>query len=174
MNFYITTGTYDFLEKIFNKYKDEKIILMQNAQNSLLIHETEKKSIFGAPRKYEVLDRNGELENCGFVVFYNIPISDEGKPVFEYGYKNKKHLIENAFGNTASRLLKPKKGDTYIIFTMWKDEKDYKRWKNTDSYKTFISEHKTENPLSSNSLFNGTPYETEYTIPNDENQNASQ
>lgn len=173
MNFYITSGTYDFLEKLLNKYNDEKMVLMQNAQNSLLVHETTKKSVFGSPRKYEVIDGKGDLPDAGFIVFHNIPISDEGKPVFEYSFQNKKHLIERSPGINGIRLLRPKKGDTYIILTMWKDEKYYNNWKKTEDYKAVIAIQSSDNPLSSNNIFNGAPYETKYTIPNDSTQNAS-
>ncbi|MGE6260995.1 antibiotic biosynthesis monooxygenase family protein [Heyndrickxia sporothermodurans] len=175
MNFYITTGTYDFLERILSKYNKETMILMQNAQNSLLVHETPKKSVFGSPRKYEIIAEKGELINKGYASFYNIPISDEEKPVFEYSFQqHKKNVVETAPGIIAYRLLRPKKGDTYIIFTLWQDEKYYNNWKKTNAYTTLLSNKVSSSPLSSNTLFNGAPYETEYVISNDNEENASQ
>lgn len=168
MNLYITTGTYEFLIKILNKYKDEQMLLMQNAQNSLIIHETMKKSVFGSPRTYEVINGKGNFPEEGYSVFYNIPISDEGKPVFEYHLQNNSQLIQTASGIRAFRFLKPKKGDTYIILTIWEDEKDFSRWKLTASYKTIINTPTVSAPLSSNTIFNGSPYESYYTIPNEE------
>lgn len=168
MNLYMTTGTYEFLIKILNKYKDEQMLLMQNAQNSLIIHETMNKSVFGSPRKYEVIDGEGHFPNEGYVVFYNIPISDEAKPVYEYNVQKNMQLIQSAPGIVAIRFLKPKKGDTYIIITIWADEKDYNNWTRTESYQTMMTQQSFDGPLSSNTIFNGTPYETYYTIPNDE------
>ncbi len=174
MNFYITSGTYEFLEKIMNKYPQETMILMQNTQTSVLIHETQKKSVFGSPRKYEVISQSGELENKGMVNLFNIPISDEGKPVFEFNFAKQIQSIKDAPGFIAYRFLKPKKGDTYILLTLWTDESYFKHWKGSNGYQTIIDSFPTETPLSSNQLFNGGAYETEYTIPSKENNNAPQ
>ena len=69
-----------------NKYPNEAMILIHGEGNSVLIHETERKSVFATPRKFEVLDSVNDLEERGFFVFNNIPVTDEGRPVFEHRF----------------------------------------------------------------------------------------
>ena len=48
MNVYITTGTYDFLKKLKDKHSNETIFIMQNGENTLLLHETSGKTVFAS------------------------------------------------------------------------------------------------------------------------------
>jgi heme oxygenase (mycobilin-producing) len=162
MNVYITTGTYDFLEKIKEKYPDENILLMQNGQNSLLLHETTKKTVFEMPRKYEVVDGTGDLVNKGLAVFNNVPVTDEGRPIFEYRFKDRIPSIVKESGFQAIRLLRPLKGDTYVEFTLWNDEKSYSNWKNSSS---FQQAQKTDSISEFKSIFTGPSYFSQYIIP---------
>ena len=135
MNIYITTGTYDFLKQIQEKNPNEQMFLMQNAEHALLLHETEKKTIFSSPRKYEVVASNGNFQQAVFLLFSHITVTDEGKPVFEFNLKEKQSTIEKQQGYTTFRLLRPLKGDTYIMITGWKDDQSYKQWKNSTASK---------------------------------------
>lgn len=134
MNVYITTGTYDFLKKLKDKHSKETIFLMQNGQNTLLLHETSGKTVFASPRRYEVVDGAGTIQEKGFVVINNIPVRDEERPILEYEYKNRIGLMEKEPGFIAIRVLRPKKLDTYIILTVWQKESDFLKWKNTSSF----------------------------------------
>ena len=165
MNVYMTTGTYDFLEKIKAKYSQEDMILMQNGQNSLLLHETLKKSVFEVPRKYEVVNGCGDLVNKGLAVFNNVPVTDEGRPVFEYRFKERIPSISQISGFRAIRLLRPVKGDTYVEFTLWGNEKAYSDWKHSSS---FEEAQKTDSISEFKSIFSGPAYFTQYIIPEEE------
>lgn len=165
MNVYITTGTYDFLEKIKTKYSNENMILMQNGQHSLLLHETDEKSVFEVPRKYEVVDGSGDLVNKGLAVFNNVPVTDEGRPVFEYRFKERIPSITKVPGFQAIRLLRPLKGDTYVGFTLWENEKAYSDWKHSNSYE---EAQKADSEAEFKSIFSGQAYFTQYVIPEEE------
>ncbi|PKR86687.1 antibiotic biosynthesis monooxygenase family protein [Heyndrickxia camelliae] len=162
MYVYITTGTYDFLEKIKKKYANENMILMQNGQNSLLLHETTKKSVFEVPRKYQVVEGSGELDCKGLAVFNHVPVTDEGRPVFEYRFKERIPAITQVSGFKAIRLLRPLKGDTYIGFSLWENEKAYSDWKHSNS---FEEAHKANTEAEFKSIFSGPAYFTQYVIP---------
>lgn len=45
MNLYMTSGTKNFLLPLMEKFSNENIVLMQNSQNTLLVHETESKKV---------------------------------------------------------------------------------------------------------------------------------
>lgn len=49
MYIYLTSGTGDFLEQVKNKYPNDHMILIHGEGNSVLIHETEGKTVFAAP-----------------------------------------------------------------------------------------------------------------------------
>jgi heme oxygenase (mycobilin-producing) len=166
MNVYITTGTYEFLKSIEKKYSKENIILMQNAETSLLLHETEGKTVFQQPRPYEVVDGSGTIENRGIVVCNNIPVTDEGRPIFEYRFKNRAGKVENANGFIAIRVLRPLDTDTYVILTQWESEKDFIGWQESQQYAKAHEKKETQEGNDSNTtIFSGKSYVTTYSVP---------
>lgn len=72
----------------------------------MLIHETEGNSLFHEPRPYEVLDAVGLLGG-EFIVCNNIPVTDEGRPLFEHRFNQRARLIEKEPGFVAIRVLRP-------------------------------------------------------------------
>ncbi|MDO7486404.1 antibiotic biosynthesis monooxygenase [Peribacillus frigoritolerans] len=108
---------------------------MQNPDTAVLLHETTGKTIFSSPRKYEVVDGKGNLQDHGYVVMNNIPVSEEGRPVFEHRFKNRAGFIENEPGFVALRILRPINSETYVILTIWEKQADFLNWKNSSSFK---------------------------------------
>ncbi len=172
MNVYMTTGTYTFLKTIKEKHANEIIFLMQNGQTALLLHETSGKTVFASPRRYEVVDGKGTIQNKGFVVMNHIPVTEEGRPLIEYRFKNQVGVIENEPGFIAIRVLRPIKSDTYVILTVWKKESDFNNW--TD-FKAFSEAHQLTNegkqtPASSANIFLAAPYVTKYFLVSEEKE----
>jgi heme oxygenase (mycobilin-producing) len=134
MKMFFTNGTREYLKKVVEKHGDETLVLMQNENTCLLAHETEGDSLFKEPRKYEVINAAGQLTDVGFAVFNHIPVTDEGRPLFEYRFKNRDGLIEKEPGFIAIRVLRPLSSDTYIIFTLWENESSFKKWQTSKSF----------------------------------------
>ncbi|RST75176.1 antibiotic biosynthesis monooxygenase [Siminovitchia acidinfaciens] len=153
---YITTGTYFFLKKIEEKHPDEDMLLMQNVETALIWHETNGPTLFQSPRKYEVIHSSGQLEKNGFVACNHIPVREEGRPVFEYQFAERMKKVESFPGFIAFRLLRPLSNDTYVVMTMWEDEKAYNDWKQSPSFAESYSKaiHSAEN----NNVFSGQSY----------------
>lgn len=170
MNIYMTTGTFDYLQTILQKYEHETMILMENEESALLLHETEKKSVFQSPRSYEVIDSSGLLDKkSGFFVMNHIPVTDEGRPVFEYRFKNRAGNLEKMPGYKAFRLLRPLKSDTYIVLTCWKDEQSFQNWKKSQAFEKAHSKQETEKePKSKITIFPRPSYVKTYLIPKEE------
>jgi heme oxygenase (mycobilin-producing) len=166
MKIYLTSGTFDFLQKIKEKHPSETMILMQNNETSVLLHETPKKTVFGAPRSYQVLKSLGNLVQAGFASMKHIPVSDEERPVFEHRFKNKESIFQVLSGFIALRVLRPTKSNTYIIFTLWNNEKSYKEWEDSKAHENLF------NNLASESLqaqmFMGKSYVSSYYLPHEE------
>lgn len=168
MYIFITTGTYNFMKTLQKKHASEKIILMESAEGATLLHETNNKTIFQSPRKYEVIDASGELADYGFVVCNNIPVTDEGRPIFEYRFKDRARAIENTPGFVAIRVLRPLNSDTYVILTQWQDRESFTNWKDS---KEFKQAHETQKPEAGVNkqphIFSSPSYVTTYNIPNE-------
>lgn len=134
MNLYITSGSPEFMETIKLKYKKEHMYLLHGTGNSVLIHETPAKTVFQVPSKYEVLEAYGEFSEKGYFVLQYIPLSEEGRPIFEYKYTNLTATAQNEPGCIALRVLKPIKSDTYIILTEWSGPNSYEIWAKSVSF----------------------------------------
>jgi heme-degrading monooxygenase HmoA len=165
MNVYITTGTYEYLKGMAKEHPQENMLLMENENGALLLHQTEGETVFKEPRKYEVLDGAGNLGVTGFVVMNNIPVTDEGRPIFEYRFKNRSKQIENQPGFSAIRVLRPLSSNTYIVLTVWENEASFKNWKNSESFKGAHSHKPEESGIDPQTkIFASSSYTTIYTI----------
>lgn len=134
MRLYITYGTVDYLAKLVKAHSDKNLRLMANNNTGVLFHETEGKSIFNTPKTYEVLDSTGDLTNGAYAVLNNIPVSYEGRPLFEKTFSDQARLIKKEPGFSAIRVLQPAKSDTYIILTLWENEKYFNAWQESKSH----------------------------------------
>jgi heme oxygenase (mycobilin-producing) len=134
MKVYITAGTLNFLKSIEAKYPEETMVLMVNQNGALLLHETNGSSFFKEPRKYDSIDSAGEWPKDGFVVMNNVPVTEEGRPLFEHYFKNRIGKIENESGFIAIRVLRPLSSNTYVILTVWENEMSYQRWQGSNSF----------------------------------------
>ena len=161
MFLYITSGTPDYMEKMLKKYSGEKMYVLHGTGNSLLLHETEGKTKFATPRKYEIIDQVNAIEQTGYFVFNNIPVSDEGRPVFEKRFLERSREIEKEPGFIAFRLLRPLNSDTYIVLTQWTGPHSFEAWKNSKSFVNAHSNQKHPGEVKQN-IFNAASYVSTY------------
>ena len=167
MKIYITSGTYDFLIRIKKKHPNEDILLMQNNENTVLVHETVRKTVFSMPRSFEVIESFGSLtQDAKYAVVNNFPLTEEERPLFEYRFKNSHTLLQNQPGFIALRILRPLKANMYVILSLWQNEKAYKDWQASPSYLTFFNDTKTAS--KSLQLFSGGAYTKCYFINKEE------
>ncbi|HWL13477.1 MAG TPA: antibiotic biosynthesis monooxygenase [Ureibacillus sp.] len=164
MFIYLTSGTADYMETIRKKYvQKEQMIILHGSGNAVLLHETEGKSLFATPRKYEVIDSVNEIEQSGYFVLNNIPVSDEGRPVFEKRFLSRSRAIENEPGFVAYRLLRPLASDTYIVLTQWTGPSSFEAWKNSKAFKEAHSKPDRTTPgVQQQNIFNAASYVTTY------------
>ena len=165
MNIYLTSGTPDFMEKVVDKHAKEHIILLHGQANTVLLHESEKKSVFAVPRQFQVLDAKGQFEQRGYYVFHNISLTDESKEVFEQKWLSYSNVLKNNDALIAYRFLKPKKHDPYIIITQWAGPASYEVWTKTDIYKEQIAPLFDKTSTLVNDMFNAASHITTYQAP---------
>lgn len=160
-NFYTTSGTPEFMIKLQEKYSSESMHVLYGSSGTLLIHETTGKTKFQTPRSYEVLASHGTFEEKGYFYFYHIPVTDEGRPVFEHAAQQMMQGVTNEPGLFALRILRPKKADTYLILSQWSGPSSYKQW--ADRHLTSL-----ETLASKQNIFTSSPYTQTYRTKNDE------
>ncbi|MCQ6280660.1 antibiotic biosynthesis monooxygenase [Bacillus sp. EB600] len=162
---YITAGTYDFLKAMKEKNPQEKIAMMENEDGALLLHESNGETIFKEPREYEILDSAGTIGETGFVVMNNIPVTDEGRPIFEYRFKDRSKQVENQPGFLAIRVLRPLSSNTYIVITVWETETAFTQWKNSTSFKGAHNNQQEATVVEPQpKIFASTSYTKKYTL----------
>lgn len=164
MFIYFTTGTPEYMESIRKKYlPKEQMIVLHGNSNSMLLHETEGKSLFATPRKYEVIDQVNSIEQTGYFVLNNIPVEEEGKPIFENRFLNRKGAIESEPGFIAYRLLRPIGSDTYVVLTQWTGLHSFEAWKNSKAFKEAHSKPTGDAPgVKKQNIFNAASYVTTF------------
>lgn len=165
MNFYITSGTPDFMEKLITKNQQEPLILLHGNGNSVVLHESHKKSIFAVPRSFEVLDERGLLEQRGFFTFYNMPILSEGRPIFEKTVTEAISSLKNDTTVISYRFLRPIKAETYLLIIQWVGPTSFEVWKNDDHYKESIAPILEGRATIIQSMFDTSFYVTTYSAP---------
>ncbi|RKO61586.1 antibiotic biosynthesis monooxygenase [Caldibacillus debilis] len=134
MKIHWTTGTYDYLKKLADRHREEKTVLMESAENALLLHETEGKSFFQYPRSYEVVASFNPFPDEGVVVMHHIYVQEESKPVLEYESQRLTAEMEGAQGLKAVRFLKPVKNEPYLFLSCWDRESSCERWEQSKTF----------------------------------------
>ena len=107
MNFYITTGTYHFLQNIMKKHPNENIHHYTRQDTTVLIHETNGESVFAQPREYSVIESRGEFYDHEFIAASYIPVSEEMRHRFENHYTNIDSEFVRFEGVECFTLLRP-------------------------------------------------------------------
>lgn len=164
MNLYMTFGTVDYLEGIAERNAQENMLLMHTDESAMLIHETDGETMLKEPKRYEVLDTAGLFERAGYAVLNNIPVTEEGKPLFEQRFKERARMIENEPGFAAIRVLRPLRDDTYVILTLWEDEASFKNWQQSNAYEQAHKKRGTSDGVDQKSIFPRPSYVTTYQV----------
>lgn len=156
MKLFIALGTVDFLEKLKNKYQKENMACFYNNKTAILIHESAKKTVFSAPKRYEIVESIGDIHSSSVAALTYIPIFEEDRPSFELRIKDLKNDVILSPGCIGIRILRPIKNDTYLIMTLWKNEGAYTSWKQTNSFNDY--QKKIGNPDGVKNLLSGPLY----------------
>ena len=163
MNIYLTSGTMDFMGTVRKRFANETMIVMHGANNSVLLHETEGKTVFQTPMRYEVISSSGTLTENGFFAFNNVPITDEGRPIFEHRFQSRIQDISGEPGFVAYRLLRPLNSETYIVLTQWTSKVFLNSWLDSPTYKKLNESIEQEVGLDKmQHIFLSAPYVTTY------------
>ncbi|MFL0583604.1 Target of RNAIII-activating protein [Solibacillus silvestris] len=168
MNFYVTSGTPDYMENLIAKNPQHPLILLHGNGNSVVLHETENKSIFAVPRKFEVIALDGQFTQKGYYTFFNMPIMSDESPVFEKKALDVIPALNSNDAVIAYRLLRPIKAETYLFIIQWGGPASYEVWKGSNEYKTSFAPIFEGTTQVLQSMFNSSSYITTYSAASKE------
>lgn len=110
----------------------EEARLFANQEKALILLEGNDLPEIG--ESYDVLDQSGDLLKGQFAVLNHIPVSDEGRTLFEERFQKRAKLIEHEPGFVAIRVLRPLQSDTYVILTIWDTASSFQQWQQSNAY----------------------------------------
>lgn len=134
MELYKWTGHRDQGVAMLAAIPNAWVVYLVDGEESTVIFEAEGGTPPQGFDAYEVLDAVGDINDGYYAVFNNIPVTEEGRELFESRFKNRAGKVENEPGFAAIRVLRPTNSDTYVILTLWKDEKSFTDWQQSESY----------------------------------------
>ncbi|WP_332648568.1 antibiotic biosynthesis monooxygenase family protein [Lysinibacillus sp. 54212] len=168
MNLYLTSGTPEFMEKLTRKHQNETMFLLHGQGNSVALHESNKKSVFATPRKFEVIDGEGSFEQRGFWAFHNVPVMDESRPLFENRIEQAIAPLKSNDALIAYRVLRPIKSEIYIVITQWAGPASFEVWTKSESFTNGLAPLLDSSSSPTQNLFNAKTYLSTYTAPQPE------
>jgi heme-degrading monooxygenase HmoA len=134
MELYKWTGHRDQGVAMLAGTPNARLIYLVDGEESTVLFEGEGGAAPQGFEAFEVLNAVGDINDGYFAVFNNIPVTEEGREIFESRFRNRAGKVEGEPGFAAIRVLRPLSSDTYIILTMWKDEASFKDWQASESY----------------------------------------
>jgi heme oxygenase (mycobilin-producing) len=161
MNMYITYGTTDYLSSYQEKY--DQALLLEGDSNSALVLESDGENPFTEKHEYEIMNQRGSLSGAGFVVMNHIPVSDEGRSIFEDRFQNRAGLVESEPGFVGIRILRPLHQDPYIVMTIWESQADFISWQQSKAYQEAHKDRGTSKGMPE-TLFTGKSFVKEYMV----------
>lgn len=162
---YFTNGTTEFLRQL-KKKEQAKIWVFEGPEGALAYTEEPNAAKFTAPRTYEQVTGTGDIPDEGYIAINNIPVTEEGRPIFEDVFKRRAGKIDQTPGFKALRVLRPRSGNTYLVLTAWEGKQHFEDWKKSEA---FQHAHKKDADQPKRPPFStGPAYVTTYFIDNEE------
>lgn len=134
-----TYGTYGFLNQIRLKHPDKDLFLFSTEDSTVIIEETEDKSILKHPTIYNTINEINEMNNDHFYSALFIPSSDDHAHQLEKRLVNLDLNFDNFAGFKSYRFLKPVEGTTYKVYFGFANRETYEDFKETDTFKDYFS-----------------------------------
>jgi heme oxygenase (mycobilin-producing) len=69
------------------------------------------------------------------VVENHIPVKKECREQFEKLFASGTHFLQNAPGFVRNEVLRPTKGDEYIVQTHWETQETFQNWVRSEDFK---------------------------------------
>ncbi|UXR68924.1 signal transduction protein TRAP [Staphylococcus sp. IVB6246] len=166
MNFYITYGTFGFLQQIQNKHEDRELLIFAGEGQAIILEETESATIFQQPNEYLVLSRLGHLSESDFQVLITIPTSEDHKYQLEKQLDMYQPELDDNSEYHSYRLLKSTHQNVYKVLLGFTSREAYEDYKKSSAFRNNLSLEATK-PLAGAATVH-TPYIEQYFYPSDD------
>jgi heme-degrading monooxygenase HmoA len=70
-----------------------------------------------------------------FVMMNRMKVPEDWQPRFEEVFKDRAKAVDRRPGFIKAEILKPVKGDTYIVMTHWEGKEHFEAWVGSEEYK---------------------------------------
>lgn len=144
MELYKWTGSRDQGVAILAASPNVRLIYLVDGEEATVLYEAEGGAAPQGFEAFQILNAVGDINDGYYAVFNNIPVSGEGRELFESRFQNRAGKVEEEPGFAAIRVLRPLDSDTYIILTLWKDEESFKNWQQSQAYSQAHAKRGTE------------------------------
>lgn len=110
MYLYTSYGTYQFLNQIKLNHQERSLFQFSTNDSSIILEESEGKSILKHPSSYQVIDSTGEFNEHHFYSAIFVPTSEDHRQQLEKKLLHVDVPLSNFGGFKSYRLLKPTEG----------------------------------------------------------------
>lgn len=69
------------------------------------------------------------------VVQNRVPVAEGHEDAFVERFRSRKGLVDDQPGFIRNLVLRPIKGDTFIVLTFWESEEHFRAWTRSDAFK---------------------------------------
>ncbi len=69
------------------------------------------------------------------VVSNRIPVAQGHEEEFESRWKNRRWAIAQSSGFIRTEVLRPVKGEHYVVMTYWESKEDFEKWTASDAFR---------------------------------------
>lgn len=152
MYLHITTGTVSYMKDLLENHSG----LLMNAigQDAILYYEDDKEnSIFNSPRTYLTLNSKGMLDDNYPAVVSTIPVANSNRAATSAHLKDLHVALENQNGLLAYRIGETVNDSAFTVITVWASREAYTDFKDTDTYKEYLSSEVLHKFRNEESLF---------------------
>ncbi|MDU1711749.1 MAG: signal transduction protein TRAP [Staphylococcus epidermidis] len=134
MYLYTSYGTYQFLNQIKLNHQERSLFQFSTNDSSIILEESEGKSILKHPSAYQVIDSTGEFSEHHFYSAIFVPTSEDHRQQLEKKLLHVDVPLSNFGGFKSYRLLKPTEGSTYKIYFGFANRTAYEDFKASDIF----------------------------------------
>ncbi|RDX00836.1 antibiotic biosynthesis monooxygenase family protein [Listeria kieliensis] len=137
---YITSGTEHYLRQILAEHPGEGIMLLQNYEHSILLHETSGASVFKEENTYRKLQSSGKMKGYGFVTLEYIMMQrDEEVPIFLQNYEQMVRQLHETPGLQCVQLGQSLTQNKFLVLAFWDSEMYYQAFKATPYHARIVA-----------------------------------
>ncbi|KTW21505.1 hypothetical protein [Staphylococcus xylosus] len=135
MKIFASYGTFGYLNQIRLNNPDHNLLQFSASDSSVILEETDEKSVLKQPLIYNILESEGDLNENYFYSVIFVPTSEDHAYQLEKRLENLTTDFKQFAGYRCYRFLKPEHGLTYKIYFGFESRTAYEDFKASSVFK---------------------------------------